>query len=78
MRSPERLTHEIKGHNDNDSLEINETQTTQSGGAIVPPERLLINEMGALSLGETVLSAISKEELEEKTEVSKAESNYVH
>lgn len=34
--------------------------------------------MGALPLGETVLSAISEEELEEKIEASKTESNYVN
>ena len=50
---------------------------TRSGRIVILP-RLLINEMAALSLGETALSAISKEELDDKTEVNKAEINYVN
>ena len=62
---------------DADTIPAENLTRTQSGRLVIPP-RLLINEMAALSLGETALSTISKEELEEEAEVNKAEINYVN
>ena len=51
--------------------------TRTRSGRIVTPPKLLINEMAALSLGETSLSTVHREELDEETNVSSAERNFV-